>query len=38
VLSDWDLDSPTQPPRAEVLRLSADGRLQRLSPAQACTR
>lgn len=34
VLSDWDLDQPT--PRAEVLRLWADGRLQRLTPAQAC--
>lgn len=37
VLSDWDLDD-AQHPRAEVLRLSADGRLQRLSPQQACQR
>jgi UDP-2,3-diacylglucosamine hydrolase len=37
VLSDWDLDSPKQVPRAEVLRLTPDGRLQRLSPEQACT-
>ncbi len=35
VLSDWDLDDETAP-RAEVLRLSADGSLQRLSPDQAC--
>lgn len=35
VLSDWDLDEAAVP-RAEVLRLHADGRLQRLSPAQAC--
>lgn len=35
VLSDWDLDDPAAP-RAEVLRLQADGSLQRLSPALAC--
>ncbi|MEN9627560.1 MAG: UDP-2,3-diacylglucosamine hydrolase LpxH, partial [Pseudomonadota bacterium] len=35
VLSDWDLDDEAHP-RAEVLRLSADGRLSRLTPAQAC--
>lgn len=35
VLSDWDLDDRGHP-RAEVLRLHRDGRLQRLSPAQAC--
>jgi UDP-2,3-diacylglucosamine hydrolase len=35
VLSDWDLDDPAAP-RAEVLRLHADGRLQRLAPAAAC--
>jgi UDP-2,3-diacylglucosamine hydrolase len=35
VLSDWDLDDPAHP-RAQVLRLHADGRLQRLSPAAAC--
>lgn len=35
VLSDWDLDD-AQHPRAEVLRLSADGHVQRLSPQQAC--
>lgn len=36
VLSDWDLDGD-EPPRAEVLRLHADGTLVRLSPAQACS-
>lgn len=36
VLSDWDLDDPKRP-RAEVLRLSADGILRRLQPADACT-
>lgn len=36
VLSDWDLDDPIRP-RAEVLRLSSDGRSRRLSPAQACS-
>lgn len=36
VLSDWDLDDASCP-RAEVLRLHADGRLQRLSPEQACS-
>ncbi|MFT3816058.1 MAG: UDP-2,3-diacylglucosamine diphosphatase [Rubrivivax sp.] len=36
VLSDWDLDDGAAP-RAEVLRLHADGRLQRLSPEQACS-
>lgn len=35
VLSDWDLDD-AQRPRAEVLRLSADGSLHRLQPADAC--
>jgi UDP-2,3-diacylglucosamine hydrolase len=35
VLSDWDLDDGAAP-RAEVLRLTPDGRLQRLSPAAAC--
>lgn len=35
VLSDWDLDDQAAP-RAEVLRLTPDGRLQRLSPAAAC--
>jgi len=35
VLSDWDLDDESAP-RAEVLRLTPDGRLQRLSPAAAC--
>lgn len=35
VLSDWDMDDPDRP-RAEVLRLHADGRLQRLTPEQAC--
>jgi UDP-2,3-diacylglucosamine hydrolase len=35
VLSDWDLDDPAYP-RAEVLRLHADGRLQRLDPSAAC--
>lgn len=35
VLSDWELDDLAAP-RAEVLRLSADGRLQRLSPDDAC--
>lgn len=35
VLSDWDLDD-TLSPRAEVLRLSADGSLQRLAPSEAC--
>ena len=34
VLSDWDLDDPVRP-RAEVLRLTPDGRLQRLPPAVA---
>ena len=33
VLSDWQLSA--QPPRADVLRLHADGRIERLSPAQA---
>jgi UDP-2,3-diacylglucosamine hydrolase len=37
VLSDWDLDGSAAP-RAEVLRLTADGRLQRLTPAAACAR
>lgn len=36
VLSDWDLDDPSVP-RAQVLRLHADGRLQRLTPQQACS-
>jgi UDP-2,3-diacylglucosamine hydrolase len=36
VLSDWDLDDPSTP-RADVLRLRADGSLQRLSPELACT-
>lgn len=35
VLSDWDLDA-ADPARAEVLRLTADGHLHRLSPAAAC--
>ncbi len=35
VLSDWDLDDPAHP-RAEVLRLSVDGQLRRLSPDAAC--
>lgn len=35
VLSDWDLDT-AGPMRADVLRLTADGRLHRLSPAAAC--
>lgn len=35
VLSDWDLDD-LQRPRAEVLRLHPDGRLQRLTPQAAC--
>ena len=35
VLSDWDLDDQDAP-RAQVMRLYADGRLQRLSPEQAC--
>ena len=34
VLSDWDLDDPGRPPRAEVLRCSSHG-LQRLPPATA---
>jgi UDP-2,3-diacylglucosamine hydrolase len=34
VLSDWDLDDRARP-RAEVLRMTADGRLQRLAPASA---
>jgi UDP-2,3-diacylglucosamine hydrolase len=37
VLSDWDLDD-AGPPRAEVLRLQADGRAMRLTPDQACGR
>jgi UDP-2,3-diacylglucosamine hydrolase len=36
VLSDWDLDDDVAP-RAEVLRLHADGQMQRLSPDQACS-
>jgi UDP-2,3-diacylglucosamine hydrolase len=36
VLSDWDLDAPDHP-RAEVLRLSHDGSLRRLTPEAACT-
>lgn len=35
VLSDWDLDDDRMP-RAEVLRLTPDGLLRRLSPAAAC--
>lgn len=35
VLSDWDLDDAVAP-RAQVMRLHADGTLQRLSPADAC--
>lgn len=34
VLSDWELDDPALPPRAEVLRCSSHG-LQRLPPATA---
>lgn len=33
VLSDWDLDTPGGPDRAEVLRLRNDGSLTRLPPA-----
>lgn len=36
VLSDWDLDDP-QHPRADVLRLHPDGRLQRMTPQAACS-
>ena len=35
VLSDWDLDDPATP-RAEVLRLSNDGSLRRITPEAAC--
>lgn len=35
VLSDWDLDDAAAP-RAEVLRLSPDGSLQRITPETAC--
>ena len=35
VLSDWDLDAAS-PARADVLRLTADGRVHRLIPAAAC--
>jgi UDP-2,3-diacylglucosamine hydrolase len=35
VLSDWDLDDISTP-RAEILRLAADGTLTRLSPQAAC--
>ena len=34
VLSDWSLDHTPQ--RAQVLRLCADGKMQRLQPTQAC--
>lgn len=36
VLSDWDLEPGAAPARAEVLRLSADGGVQRLSLNDAC--
>lgn len=37
VLSDWDLEPGCERPRAEVLRLGADGSATRLSLHEACT-
>lgn len=38
VLSDWDLEPGSERPRAEVLRLAADGSITRLSLPDACAR
>lgn len=37
VLSDWDLEPGSERPRAELLRLAADGSARRLSLHDACT-
>lgn len=37
VLSDWDLEPGCERPRAEVLRLGADGSIRRLRLDEACT-